>query len=437
MIVTNTVPVDAYRGYGRPEGAYIAERAIDAVARHLDIDQIEIRRRNFIQRADFPYKPYNGPAVIYDSGNYEGCLAKAMEAFNYEARSRERDQLRAQGRYRGIGVAAYTHMCGVAPSRRLALLGFNRGGWESARVSVDSSGRVVIFSGSMSQGHGHVTSLAQVAADVLQVPIEHIDVVQGDTRQVQAGHGTFNSRSMAVGGSGVHVSSTRVVAKAKKIAASMLEVDEGDVSYRAGKFSVAGTDIAPLTFGTVARMAYVGHKLPDGMEPGLDETVFYDPKGMGAPSGIHMAYVDVDPETGIVDILDYVAVDDAGTIINPLLAAGQIHGGVVQGIAQALYEEVSYDPDTGQLMTGSLLDYAVPRAEHVPSIRSLFQETPSPTNPIGVKGIGESGSIAAPPCMVHAVLDALSPFGIKHLDMPMTPPRVWSAIQNARAGASQ
>jgi aerobic carbon-monoxide dehydrogenase large subunit len=238
-----------------------------------------------------------------------------------------------------------------------------------------------------------------------------------------------------VGGSSVHVSSTRVVAKAKKIAASMLEVDEADVSYRAGKFSVAGTDIAPLTFSTVARMAYVGHKLPDGMEPGLDETVFYDPKGMGAPSGIHMAYVDVDPETGIVDILDYVAVDDAGTIINPLLAAGQIHGGVVQGIAQALYEEVSYDPDTGQLMTGSLLDYAVPRAEHVPSIRSLFQETPSPTNPIGVKGIGESGSIAAPPCMVHAVLDALSPFGIRHLDMPMTPPRVWSAIQNARAGA--
>ena len=437
VIVTNTVPVDAYRGYGRPEGGYIAERAIDAVARHLNIDQIEVRRRNFIERADFPYKPYNGPAVIYDSGNYEGCLAKAMEAFDYAARSSKRDQSRAKGRYRGIGVAAYTHMCGMAPSRRLALIGFNRGGWESARVSVDSSGRITIFSGSMSQGQGHVTSLAQIAADVLQVPIEHIDVVQGDTRQVQAGHGTFNSRSMAVGGSSVHVSSGRIVAKAKKIAAGMLEVDETDVSYRAGQFSVPGTDIAPLSFGTVARMAYLGHKLPDGLEPGLDETVFYDPKGMGSPSGIHMAYVEVDPETGIVDILDYVAVDDAGTIVNPLLAAGQIHGGVVQGIAQALYEEVSYDPDTGQLMTGSLLDYAVPRAEQVPNIRSLFQQTPSPTNPIGVKGIGENGSIAAPPCMVHAVLDALSPFGIKHLDMPMTPPRVWSAIQTARAGASQ
>src|SRR5580704_4145444 len=437
VVVTNTVPVDAYRGYGRPEGGYIAERAIDAVARHLNLDQVEVRRRNFIQRADFPYRPYGGPSVIYDSGNYQGCLDIALKAFNYDARKIERDELRTKGRYRGVGVAAYTHMCGMAPSRRLATNGFSRGGWESARVSIDSSGRATIYSGSMSQGHGHNTSLAQIAADVLQIPIDSIDIVQGDTRQVQAGHGTFNSRSMAVGGSSVHVSAQRIVKKAKKIAADMLEVDENDVSYSAGKFSIPGTDIAPLTFGSVARMAYVGHKLPDGVEPGLDETVFYDPTGMGSPSGIHMAYVDVDTETGIVDILDYVAVDDVGTIINPLLAAGQIHGGVVQGIAQALYEEVSYDHDTGQLMTGSLLDYAVPRAEHVPKIRSLFQETPSPTNPIGVKGIGESGSIAAPPCMVHAVLDALSPFGISHLDMPMTPPRIWSAIQAARMGASQ
>jgi carbon-monoxide dehydrogenase large subunit len=437
VIVTNTVPVDAYRGYGRPEGGYIAERAIDAVARHLKLDQVEVRRRNFIQRADFPHRPYGGPSVIYDSGNYQGCLDMALKAFNYEARKLERDELRAKGRYRGIGVAAYTHMCGMAPSRRLATSGFSRGGWESARVSIDSSGKATIYSGSMSQGHGHNTSLAQIAADVLQIPIESIDIVQGDTRQVQAGHGTFNSRSMAVGGSSVHVSSQRIVKKAMKIAAGMLEVDENDVSYSGGKFSVPGTDIASLTFGNVARMAYVGHKLPDGVEPGLDESVFYDPTGMGSPSGIHMAYVDVDIETGIVDILDYVAVDDVGTIINPLLAAGQIHGGVVQGIAQALYEEVSYDLETGQLMTGSLLDYAVPRAEHVPKIRSLFQETPSPTNPIGVKGIGESGSIAAPPCMVHAVLDALAPFGISHLDMPMTPPRIWSAIQTARTGASQ
>jgi len=437
VVVTNTVPVDAYRGYGRPEAAYIAERTIDAVARHLNLDQVEVRRKNFIQPTDFPHRPYGSAGVMFDSGNYQGCLDKALAAFDYDGRRRERAALRRDGIYRGIGVAAYTHMCGMAPSRRLALSGFDRGGWESARVSIDSSGRATIYSGSMSQGHGHLTSLSQIAADVLQIPIENIDVVQGDTRQVQAGHGTFNSRSMAVGGSSVHVSSERIVAKAKKIAAGMLEVDEKDVAYSAGTFSVPGTDIAAVSFAKVARMAYVGHRLPDGLAPGLDETVFYDPTGMGSPSGVHLAYVEVDAETGIVRVLDYVAVDDVGTLINPLLAAGQIHGGVVQGIAQALYEEVSYDSESGQLLTGSLLDYAVPRAEHVPNITSLFQETPSPTNPIGVKGIGESGSIAAPPCMVHAVLDALSPFGITHLDMPLTPPRVWSAITKARAGADR
>ena len=437
VVVTNTVPVDAYRGYGRPEGAYIAERAIDAVARHLKLDQVEVRRKNFIQKADFPYKPYNGPAVIYDSGDYEGCLNAAMKAFDYTARTKERDELRRTDCYRGIGVAAYTHMCGMAPSRRLARIGFDRGGWESARVGVDSGGRATIYSGSMSQGHGHATSLAQIAADVLQIPIGSIDVVQGDTRQVQAGHGTFNSRSMAVGGSSVHVCAKRIVAKAKCIAASMLEVDEKDVAYQNGSFSVPGTDIQPLSFAKVARMAYLGHALPEGTAPGLDETLFYDPPGMGSPSGVHMAYVEVDTETGIVDVLDYVAVDDAGTLINPLLAAGQIHGGVVQGIGQAIWEEVSYDRDNGQLISSSLLDYAVPRAECVPNIRSSFQMTPSPTNPIGVKGIGENGSIAAPPTIVHAVLDALSPFGITHLDMPLTPPRIWSAIQNVRAGARQ
>lgn len=437
VVVTNTVPVDAYRGYGRPEGAYIAERAIDAVARHLNLDQVEVRRKNFIQRSDFPYRPYGGTSVIYDSGDYQGLLDKALAAFDYDGRRRECESLRRDGVYRGIGVAAYTHMCGMAPSRRLAVSGFDRGGWESARVAIDSSGRATIYSGSMSQGHGHVTSLSQIAADVLQIPIEDIDVIQGDTRQVQAGHGTFNSRSMAVGGSSLHVCSQHIVEKARKIAAGMLEVDEKDVAYSAGNFSVPGTDIAPVTFGKVARMAYVGHKLPDGLAPGLDETVFYDPTGMSAPSGVHLAYVEVDPETGQVRIIDYVAVDDVGTLINPLLAAGQIHGGVVQGIAQALYEEVSYDPDNGQLLTGSLLDYAVPRAEHVPSITSLFQETPSPTNPLGVKGIGESGSIAAPPCMVHAVLDALQPFGITHLDMPLTPPRIWAAVQDAQTGANR
>jgi aerobic carbon-monoxide dehydrogenase large subunit len=322
-------------------------------------------------------------------------------------------------------------MCGMAPSRRLAFSGFDRGGWESTRINVDSSGKITLFSGSMSQGHGHATVLAQIAADELQVAVEDVEVVQGDTRQVQAGHGTFNSRSIPVGGSSVKACAGRVVAKARKIAAAMMEVDDNDVVYEEGRFQVAGTDLAAVSFARVARMAHVGHVLPKDLEPGLDETLFYDPTGMGAPSGVHMAYLEVDPETGTVDILDYVAVDDSGVIVNPLLAAGQIHGGVVQGIGQALCEEVCYDPDTGQLLTGSLLDYAVPRADRVPNIRSQFQETPSPVNALGVKGIGESGSIGAPPTIVHAVLDALAPFGIDHLDMPLTPLKIWTAIRNA------
>jgi aerobic carbon-monoxide dehydrogenase large subunit len=437
VILTNTVPVDAYRGYGRPEAAYIAERTIEAVARHLGLDPVDVRQINFVPRSDFPYRPYGSRSVIYDSGNYQGCLDKAVAAFDYTSRREEQQRLHSAGRYRGIGVAAYTEMCGMAPSRRLAGNGFDRGGWESARIAIDSSGRATLYSGSMSQGHGHATALAQLAADVLQMPVESIEVVQGDTKQVQAGHGTFNSRSIPVGGSATHVCAGRIVGKAKKIAAQMMEVAAEDIRFEGGSFSVPGTNIEPLPFSKVARMAHLGHVLPDGMEPGLDETVFYDPTGMGAPSGVHMAYVEVDPDTGMVEILDYVAVDDAGVIINPLLARGQIHGGVVQGIGQALYEEARYDRTSGQLVTGSLLDYGLPRADLLPMIRSQFQETPSPTNPLGVKGIGESGAIGAPPTIVHAVLDALASFGITHLDMPLTPQKIWAAIRDARpAGAA-
>ena len=431
VILTNTVPVDAYRGYGRPEAAYIAERTIEAVARHLGLDPIAVRRINFVSRSDFPYRPYGSRSVMYDSGDYQGCLDKAATAFDYTGRREEQQRLRSAGRYRGIGVAAYTEMCGMAPSRRLAAIGFDRGGWESARITIDSSGNATVYSGSMTQGHGHATVLAQIAADALQMPVENIDVVQGDTKLVQAGHGTFNSRSMAVGGSSVKVCAGRIVEKAKKIAAQMMEVAAQDITFEGGSFSVPGTNIEPLSFAKVARTAYLGHVLPDGMEPGLDETLFYDPTGMGAPSGVHMAYVEVDPDTGMVEILDYVAVDDAGVIINPLLATGQIHGGVVQGIGQALYEEARYDRETGQLLTGSLLDYAVPHADSLPQIRSQFQQTPSPTNPLGVKGIGESGAIGAPPTIVHAVLDALVPFGIAHLDMPLTPQKIWAAIRDS------
>ncbi len=433
VILTNTVPVDAYRGYGRPEAAYIAERTIEAVARHLDLDAVEVRRINFVPQSDFPYRPYGSRSVIYDSGDYHGCLDKAAAAFDYTGRREEQQRLRSAGRYRGIGVAAYTEMCGMAPSRRLAASGFDRGGWESARIAIDSSGRATLYSGSMSQGHGHATALTQIAADALQMPVENIDVLQGDTKQVQAGHGTFNSRSMPVGGSAAHVCAGRIVAKARKIAAQMMEVAAEDIAFEGGSFSVPGTNIEPMPFARIARMAYLGHVLPDGMEPGLDETLFYDPTGMGAPSGVHMAYVEVDPDTGVVEILDYVAVDDSGTIINPLLARGQIHGGVVQGIGQALYEEARFDRETGQLLTGSLLDYALPHADSLPKIRSQFQQTPSPTNPLGVKGIGESGAIGAPPTIVHAVLDALVPLGIAHLDMPLTPQKIWAAIRDAHS----
>jgi aerobic carbon-monoxide dehydrogenase large subunit len=433
VILTNTVPVDAYRGYGRPEAAYIAERTIESVARHLGLDPIAVRQINFVPRPDFPYRPYGSRSVIYDSGNYQGCLDKAVAAFDYTGRREEQQRLRSAGRYRGIGVAAYTEMCGMAPSRRLAANGFDRGGWESARIAIDSSGRATLYSGSMSQGHGHATVLAQIAADVLQMPVENIDVVQGDTKLVQAGHGTFNSRSMPVGGSAAHVCAGRIVAKAKKIAAHMMEVASEDIAYEGGSFSVPGTNIEPIPFARIARMAYLGHVLPDGVEPGLDETLFYDPTGMGAPSGVHMAYVEVDADTGMVEILDYVAVDDAGVIINALLATGQIHGGVVQGVGQALYEEARYDRDSGQLLTGSLLDYAVPHADSLPKIRSQFQQTPSPTNPLGVKGIGESGAIGAPPTIVHAVLDALAPFGIGHLDMQLTPQKIWTAVRDTHS----
>jgi aerobic carbon-monoxide dehydrogenase large subunit len=437
VVLTNTVPVDAYRGYGRPEGAYIAERTIEAVARHLGLDPVEVRRRNFVPRSEFPYRPYGSRSTVYDSGDYEGCLDKAFAAFDYAGRRAEQQRLRAAGRYRGIGVAAYTEMCGMAPSRRLAASGFDRGGWESARIAIDASGKATVYSGSMSQGHGHATVLAQIAADALQMPVEDIDVVEGDTKLVQAGHGTFNSRSMPVGGSAVHACAARIVDKAKKIAGEMLEAAAEDIAYEGGHFVIPGTGMAPLDFAKVARMAYVGHVLPRGVEPGLDETLFHDPTGMGAPSGVHMAYVEVDPETGSVEILDYVAVDDAGTILNPLLATGQIQGGVVQGIGQALYEEAHYDPDSGQLLSGSLLDYAIPRADLLPAIRSQFQETASPVNPLGVKGIGESGAIGAPPTIVHAVLDALAPFGVTHLDMPLTPQKVWAAIRAARSKTAE
>jgi carbon-monoxide dehydrogenase large subunit len=428
LVTTNTTPVDAYRGAGRPEAAYIIERTMDAVANALDLDPVALRRLNLVQAHQFPYQPHNNARNKWDSGDYEACLSKVTQMVDYDGWRERQVALRRQGRYIGIGVICYMEVVGMGNSQLLRYVGFDRGGWESAHLRVHSDGKVTLFSGSMPQGHGHATSYAQIVGDVLQLPMDDIEVVQGDTDRVLAGHGTFNSRSMPVGGSAAYVAAGKILAKAKKVAAIMLEVQEESVRYASGVFSTEAG--ATVSFAKVARMAYVASKLPRDMEAGLDERVFYEPAGMGAPNGCHAVVVEVDPDTGVVSILDYVAVDDVGVMINPMLCHGQMHGGIAQGIGQALYEEARYD-EAGQLLSGSLLDYGFPRIEQVPRMRTDFHITPSPTNPLGAKGIGEAGCVGAPPAVVSAVCDALKPFGITHLDMPLTPPKVWRAIQTA------
>src|ERR1700738_1944856 len=431
LVTTNTTPVDAYRGAGRPEGPYRSERTMDAVANALGIDPLELRRRNLIRADQFPYVPYGHPVVSWDSGDYHRCLDAAVEQIGYaEWRGRQRE-LRAQGRHVGVAVTCYMELVGMGLSPQLKRNGFDRGGWESAQIRVHSDGKVTLFSGSMSQGHGHLTSFAQIVADALQIPMDDVDVVQGDTDRVPAGHGTFNSRSIAVGGSAAFTAANNILLKATQIAATMLEAPDDAVVYASGNFRVAGKPDRCASFAQVARMAYVASNLPKGMQPGLDEIVFYEPKGRPAAYGMHAAVVEVDLDTGEVKVLDYVAVDDVGNLINPLLCEGQMHGGLAQGIGQALYEGAEYD-DTGQLMTGSLLDYTFPKSDQIPRLRVSFQVTPAPSNPLGVKGIGEAGCVAAPPVIVSAVCDALSSFGITHIDMPLTPPKVWRAIRDAQ-----
>jgi len=432
LVTTNTTPVDAYRGAGRPEATYLIERTMDAVAAKLGMDPVELRRINLIRKHQFPYRPYGHPLFVWDTGNYEGCLEAAAKEIDYDGWREKQAALRAQGRYVGIGLTCYMESVGVGSSAALKMVGFNRGGWESALLRVHSDGKVTLFSGSMPQGHGHATSYAQIVGSVLQVPMDDIDVVQGDTNCVPFGHGTFNSRSMAVGGAAAHNAAQKVIAKATLIAATMLDSKPEHLSYAAGTFSVAGEPAArSVSFGEVARMAYVSSNLPLGTAPGLEETVFFQSEDMVAPFGSHAAVVEVDIETGEVKILDYVAVDDVGNLINPMLCHGQMHGGIVQGIGQAMYEGAEYD-ESGQLLTGSLLDYAVPKSDQVPMMRTSFQVTPTPVNPLGVKGIGEAGSVAAPPVIVSAVCDALKGFGITHIDMPLTPPKVWRAIRAAQ-----
>lgn len=432
-VFTNTVPVDAYRGAGRPEAAHLVERVVDLVADATGIDPAEVRRRNFIPPDAFPYTTATG--VTYDSGDYAKALDKALEVVGYEQLRKEQAERRQRGDrvQLGIGISSYVEICGMAPSQVLGAVGGQAGGWESATVRVHPTGKVTVLTGSSAHGQGHETTFAQIVADQLGIPIEDVDVIHGDTAKVQFGIGTFGSRSTPVGGTAIYQSVEKIKAKAARIAAHLLEVAPEDIEYVDGRLQVKGAPDRFKTFQEIALMAFLAHNFPKDLEPGLEATTFFDPSNFTWPFGTHVCVTEVDTETGQIAVRRYVAVDDCGRVINPMIVDGQVHGGVAQGLAQALYEEGVYD-ENGQLVSGSLMDYAVPTAKQVPALETYHTVTPSPVNPMGVKGIGEAGTIGASAAVVNSVVDALSHLGITHLDMPLRPERVWRAIQAAQGG---
>ena len=428
-VFTNTVPVDAYRGAGRPEATFVVERIVHQAAVEMGIPQDEIRRRNFIRT--FPYQ--TPVALSYDTGDYDASLDKAMEIADVRGFPARKAESARRGRLRGLGYASYIEACGLAPSNIAGALGARAGLFEAGEVRVHPTGSVTVFTGSHSHGQGHETTFAQVVAARLGLPVESVDVVHGDTGRVPFGMGTYGSRSLAVGGTAIVKALDKIVAKGRKIAAHLLEAAEADIEFADGKFTVAGTDRSK-TFGEVALTAYVPHNYPlDKLEPGLNETAFYDPTNFTYPAGTHICEVEIDPETGKVDVVGFTACDDFGNIINPMIVEGQVHGGVTQGLGQALLEQCVYDQETGQLLTGSFMDYAMPRADDVPAFRVATTVTPCTHNPLGAKGCGEAGAIGAPAAMMNAVHDALAEVGVKRIDMPATPHRVWQAIGQARA----
>ena len=418
-VFSNTVPTDAYRGAGRPEACYVLERLADEAARALGIDRAEIRRRNLIPASAMPYKTPVGPT--YDCGDFPRLLERALQISGY-ARQRPPG--------RGIGIACYVESSGVAPSRLAGAMGARVGFYEAAQLRIAPDGGVTAYLGTHNHGQGHATTYAQIIAAQLGVPLERIRVVEGDTAAVPVGTGTFGSRSIAVGGSALRVAGAKIIAKGKRIAAHLLEAADTDIEFRDGAFGVAGTD-RKVTFEAVARAAYVPHRYPLAeLEPGLDENAFYDPPNFAFSNGVHVCEVEVDRDTGSVRILGYWAVDDVGTVINPMIVHGQLHGGVVQGLGQALGERTAYDD--GQLLSASFMDYALPRASDVPLfVAELDESQPCTHNPLGAKGCGESGAIAAPAAVMGAILDALAPYGVRALDMPATPQRIWHAIMRA------
>jgi aerobic carbon-monoxide dehydrogenase large subunit len=428
-VYTNTTPVDAYRGAGRPEATYVLERLMEIAAGRLGVDPAELRRRNFIR--SFPHQT---PVIMnYDTGDYEASLNAALAAADYAGFPARREAARARGKLRGIGLSCYIEACGIAPSQAVGALGAGVGLWESAEVRVNPVGTIEVLTGCHSHGQGHETTFAQLVAERFGVPIDQVSVVHGDTDKVQFGMGTYGSRSGAVGMSAINRALERVEAKAKRIAAHLMEAAEADVELKDGAFTVVGTD-KKLPFGQVALAAYTAHNMPPGVEPGLKEGAFYDPQNFTFPAGAYVCEVEVDPKTGHVDVIQFVAADDFGTIVNPLIVEGQVHGGLAQGIGQALLEGVRYEAESGQLMTATFMDYAMPRASDLVSFNVSTTVTPCKTNPLGIKGCGEAGAIGSPAAVINAITDAL---GIEHLDMPATPQRVWQAMsangQTARA----
>jgi aerobic carbon-monoxide dehydrogenase large subunit len=428
-VFTTKMPTDAYRGAGRPEATFAIERIMDELAVELGMEPLELRERNWIKHEEFPYTTICG--LTYDSGNYEAATAKAKELFDYDG-LREEQRLRNERGDKvrlGIGISTFTEMCGLAPSRVLGSLSYGAGGWEHASVRMLPTGKVEVVTGSSAHGQGHETAWSQIVADQLGVPFEDIRVLHGDTQISPKGMDTYGSRSLAVGGLAVVQACDKVVAKAKVIAAAMLEASADDLEFSAGRFAVKGDPEASKTIQEIALATFAAHALPDGVEPSLDSDATYDPDNFSFPHGTHLCATEVDTETGFVKIRSYVAVDDVGVVVNPLIVEGQVHGGIAQGIAQALYEEGVYD-DEGNLITATLADYLVPSAADLPSYRTERTETRA-NNRLGVKGVGEAGTIASTPAVVNAIVDALRPFGVSDITMPCTPERVWRAIQSS------
>ena len=420
---TNKMSTDAYRGAGRPEATYVIERMVDRIAQELRIDPVKVRKKNFPKPAEFPFKTATG--VAYDSGNYQPALNKALKIVGYEKLRRDQKRFRSQRRYLGIGLSTYVEICAMGP----------KGMWEYGKVEVEPTGKVRALSGASPHGQGQETSFAQIVADQLGVEMDDIMVIHGDTAAVAKGIGTFGSRATAVGGIAIYQAAEKVKEKARELASHFLEVDADDLVFSDGRFSVKGVPKKGLTVQQIAQEAYRAKNLPKKMEPRLSAESMFEPSNFTFPFGTHICVVEVEPQTGKIGIKKYVAVDDCGKVINPLLVDGQIQGGIVQGLGQALYEEVVYD-ENGQLLTGSLMNYALPRAADLPRLNLTRTETPTPVNPLGIKGIGEAGTIGSTPAVVNAVVDALAPFGVTHIDMPLTPQKIWSLCQETKAAGS-